>query len=332
VRIPWTGEEGRRKAFTQSEIAAVIGILAVLIALVLPTVIRMRGEARVCQAESRLKQISSALELFFLTHKSYPPTGSELSTVLAPFVDSPTVFENPLAAENHPGETISSLYRAPRLGELDSPNNYLTAMISGDGSIFVVLKTGHIVERKTNPPVPDDPASLEGQFRTQTQGGWGTKAKGGNPGAYRDANFDAAFPGGLVVGSIHKITLTSSAAVEALLPQSGTARALTASATNPSAKSIKNVLVGQVVALSLSVGFDLYDPDFSASGTALGSLVVVEGQAAGMTVGQVLAVANKVLGGEDVAGWSPSAVNVVVSAINENFVDALTDNGYLRLP
>src|SRR3989344_5045106 len=31
---------------------------------------------------------------------------------------------------------------------------------------------------------------------TYTQGGWGTKASGNNPGTYRDENFSAAFPSG----------------------------------------------------------------------------------------------------------------------------------------
>ena len=33
-----------------------------------------------------------------------------------------------------------------------------------------------------------------GQFTTFSQGGYGTNCNGNNPGCYRDAHFDAAFP------------------------------------------------------------------------------------------------------------------------------------------
>ncbi len=38
-----------------------------------------------------------------------------------------------------------------------------------------------------------DEADCSGQYRTQTQGGWGAHAAGDNPGSYRDAHFNEAF-------------------------------------------------------------------------------------------------------------------------------------------
>ena len=61
-----------------------------------------------------------------------------------------------------------------------------------------------------------------GQYRTQTQGGWGSRASGNNPGTYRDSHFDYAFPNGLQVGCDLTLNLTNSQAVENFLPAGGT--------------------------------------------------------------------------------------------------------------
>jgi len=182
-----------------------------------------------------------------------------------------------------------------------------------------------------------DEGGEPGPFRTQTQGGWGTEAHGNNPGAYRDAHFgDAFLPGGLVVGcpTGHTLTFTTSTAIEAFLPQGGPPRALTASATDPPA-GLKNVLAGQVVALSLNVGFDLADPDFGGSHINLKDLVVADEESPcfGKTVEQVLALAKKILGGCGEEGDpKPSDINECVSKINENYVNGTEDYGYLKLP
>jgi hypothetical protein len=164
-----------------------------------------------------------------------------------------------------------------------------------------------------------------GSFRTQTQGGWGAKPSGNNPGALLANNFGRVYPGGVQIGGTRWLRFTSAAAVQNFLPQGGTAAALTASATNPVGKL--NVLAGQVLALELSV-------DFSNTGVTrvgLGALRVKSGKLAGYTVSQVLALANSVLGGGAVpAGLSISDINGVVDAINNNFDDGTVDRGYLQ--
>lgn len=165
-------------------------------------------------------------------------------------------------------------------------------------------------------------------FRTQTQGGWGTQAHGNNPGAYRDANFSNAFPNGLEIGCTNKLRLTNSAAVAAFLPSGSNARPLnTGTMVNPG-RSYRNVLAGQLVALSLSVGFDTYDPGFGASNGLLANAVVQSGTFQGWTVQMVLDEANQFIGG-CASQYSASQLNAVLSAINENFVDGNTDNGFL---
>lgn len=160
-----------------------------------------------------------------------------------------------------------------------------------------------------------------GIYRTQTPGGWGAKAAGNNPGTYRDAHFDEAFPEGLTVGDPgnYTIELTCAAAIETLLPTGGKPAALTQSYKDPDA--IKNVLVGHIVALSLSIGFDEYDKNFGQADGHMKKLYIADGHGFdGMTIADVLAEANIVLGG-GTSSYSPSQMVEILTKINEYFVD-----------
>jgi len=170
-----------------------------------------------------------------------------------------------------------------------------------------------------------------GPLRTQTPGGWGAEPNGNNPGTYLHANFAAAFPSGLVVGCNggKKITLTTAQAITDLLPTGGQAAVLTASATNPA--EIKNILVGHLVALTLSTRFDVTDADFGDGGVHLGDMVIGSGTFAGKTVSEFLIIANNVLGGCSNA-YTAKQVLDTATMINENYVDGNVDNGFLDCP
>ena len=171
-----------------------------------------------------------------------------------------------------------------------------------------------------------------GQLRTQTQGGWGAAPAGNNPGTYLHANFQTAFAGGLTVGCYpgdYFVRLTSAQAVTDLLPTGGKASVLTGSAVNPA--SLKNVLVGQLIALKLSVTFDAYDADFGASSVALADMIIGSGTFKGYTVGKFLDTAEQVLGGCSTA-FTPTQVNETASSINENFDNGTISKGFLTCP
>jgi hypothetical protein len=167
-----------------------------------------------------------------------------------------------------------------------------------------------------------------GQFRTQTPGGWGAPANGNNPGVYRDANFAAAFPNGLSIGCDNTLTLTSAAAVEAFLPSGGSPSALPNGALVDPA-DYNNSFAGHLVAAKLSLGFDMYDPNFSDAEAPFGGLIVNNGPFTGMTVAEVIAAADEVIGGCSNA-YSPSDLTNVLTLINENYVDGNSDNGNLN--
>ena len=168
-------------------------------------------------------------------------------------------------------------------------------------------------------------------FRTQTQGAWGALCKGGNSACYMVSHFAAAFssPNYLTVGCGGGFTLklTTAQAVIDFLPSGGTARALTANLVNPGG-TYSNVLAGQLVAATLNVQFDLIDPNFSAASSNLGSLVILSGTFTGMTVSQVIAEANNVLGGCP-SQYTASQLNAVLTAINQNYDNGTIDLAFL---
>lgn len=166
-----------------------------------------------------------------------------------------------------------------------------------------------------------------GDFRTQTQGGWGSTPHGNNPGTYLHKNFAGAFPNGLVVGcSLNTLKFTTAQAITDYLPDGGSGAVLTQSYINP--VGLKNVLAAQIVALSISVQFDLNNPNFGASAVSMSNLVIGTGVFKGWTVTKVLAEANQVLGGCSSSYTSSQMINVI-SSINENFVDGTKNNGFL---
>ncbi|MDO8435922.1 MAG: SipW-dependent-type signal peptide-containing protein [bacterium] len=169
----------------------------------------------------------------------------------------------------------------------------------------------------------------DNRFQTHTQGGWGSRAHGNNPGNYRDDNFDAAFPNGATIGDANGFTalFTDAEAVEDFLPAGGTPMPLGEDYIDPT-DTEAGVLAGQTLALTLNVGFDLYDPDFAPSINNLGDYVINDSSVPcnGMTAQEVLDEANTILGGLS-GSFSASDINDCATWINEKFEDGGDDDG-----
>jgi hypothetical protein len=180
---------------------------------------------------------------------------------------------------------------------------------------------GDVDQPNDEPPVPVC------AFRTQTQGGWGSTPNGTNPGALLAANFGAVFgKTGVVIGGGKKLTFTSAAAVSAFLPQGGSASVLKKDGKDVKKSDGGGVFAGQVLALQISVAFS----KAKVTTAGLADLKLKSGLLAGKTVGEVLTIANSVLGGGGLPkGVSLQALNDIVDAINNNFVDGTMNGGYL---
>jgi len=179
----------------------------------------------------------------------------------------------------------------------------------------------------------EDP-ELEGVC-TQTQGGWGARARGRNPGRIRNANFAYVFPTGLVIGvdaaDLNHALFTSAQAVEDFLPAGGTPSTLAIDSIDP-VDTAAGVLAGQVVALTLNTSFSEAGVLPEESPLPLGYLVIAVEGFEGLTVYGLLDLANQVIAGDLGAlspyGASVSGLNDAVTAINEAFVDCeYSENG-----
>ena len=166
------------------------------------------------------------------------------------------------------------------------------------------------------------------QYRTQTPGGWGSPANGNNPGVYRDAHFNDAFPNGLSIGCDNSLTLSSASAVAEFLPAGGQPAVLpNGQLIDPS--NFSNSLASHLVSLKLSVAFDQMDPNFGASPLALADLVVSSGDFMGFTVAEIISLADQIIGGCS-SIYTPSQLTDILSNINENYVDGEQNNGFFE--
>lgn len=162
-------------------------------------------------------------------------------------------------------------------------------------------------------------------YTTFTQGGWGNK--NGTPGKIRDKNFNSVFPSGLTIGSTYKLKLNSSSKVKDFLPQGGTPSKLTQNYTDASSTSA-GVFGGQMVALKLNIEFDKAGV-IGTNSVDLGDLQIAKGPFAGKTVKQFYELAETAFGGGALNGFTYSQFSDAATAINENFDDGKTDNGFL---
>src|SRR5436189_5626311 len=65
-----------RKAFTLVELLVVIGIIAVLISILLPTLGKVRRQANTLQCSSNMRQVATALIMYISDNKrKHPPAG-----------------------------------------------------------------------------------------------------------------------------------------------------------------------------------------------------------------------------------------------------------------
>lgn len=172
--------------------------------------------------------------------------------------------------------------------------------------------------------------NLMGLYTTYGNGGWGAEPNGNNAGALLATNFSRVYGNkGVKVGGTKTLTFTSATAVKNFLATSGTPGVLTTSQTNPTAATSAGVFAGQVLALRLNV-------DFANAGLLPGgvaNLKMASGPLMNQTVTQVLTLANTVLGGNTAAlpaGMSVADLNQILTQLNQNFNNGITDNGVLK--
>jgi protocatechuate 3,4-dioxygenase beta subunit len=161
-------------------------------------------------------------------------------------------------------------------------------------------------------------------FTTYTQGGWGCKPSGQNPGMLLAYCFDWLYPNDLWMAG-GKLKFSSASCVQNFLPSGGAPWTLNSRCYDPRSTSA-GVFAGQVLALRLNV-------DCSAKGIlpyGLGQLKMAPGEKfAGKTVSEVLSLCESALAGNNTTGYSISQLNEICDDINNNFDNGTDDDGVL---
>src|SRR5436190_6246479 len=89
----------RRRAFTLVELLVVIGIIAVLISVLLPTLAGVRRQANTLQCSSNMKQIATALIMYIQDNKGKLPPAT--MKPLAPAYPDGWWWPNELVRQNY---------------------------------------------------------------------------------------------------------------------------------------------------------------------------------------------------------------------------------------
>jgi type II secretion system protein G len=67
-------ERRSERGFTLIEMMIVVAIIAILVAIMMPNLMRARAQAQTAACEANLREIATALELYQTDHESYPTT------------------------------------------------------------------------------------------------------------------------------------------------------------------------------------------------------------------------------------------------------------------
>jgi hypothetical protein len=186
----------------------------------------------------------------------------------------------------------------------------------------------------------------ESNYETYSQGGWGTSCQDAPPGCVRDEFFPTVFPNGLKVGVspidggdvTYTLLLTSSAAVEAFLPEGGPSGPLTGDEVDQASSSAGS-LAGQLVAATINVAFDAAGilGNGGDNGVDLADLVFVDcahAELIGSSVTELLQLSNAVISGSipPPGSLTYSDLTTALEAINLNFHGGTVNNGCLGPP
>lgn len=90
---------GIDSAFTLIELLVVIAIIAILAAMLLPTLSHAKQQARAVQCRNRVRQITLAMHMYVNDYRRYPPAGWQENGVLSGWFDLLQTY-HPLAWTN----------------------------------------------------------------------------------------------------------------------------------------------------------------------------------------------------------------------------------------
>jgi len=170
-----------------------------------------------------------------------------------------------------------------------------------------------------------DDGFSDGDYFTYNRAKWGQEPHGGNAGTVTTEDFAAIYgANGVVIGGGFTAKWTTPAAIQAFLPNGGTGGfvgMLTANLVDPTSTPAKS-FAAEVLALRLNVDYGDNGALVGTVGDGIGDLTLVNtgGSLDGMTVRQVLGVANTALGGGALpAGYTVNQLEQLIKSLNGSF-------------
>ncbi len=82
--------KGGTSGFTLIEVMVVVVILSILAAIVVPRIMSKPDEARITKAQSDIRSLSAALDLYRLDNFTYPTTDQGIEALVTPPADLPS--------------------------------------------------------------------------------------------------------------------------------------------------------------------------------------------------------------------------------------------------
>ena len=71
-----SSKHASERGFTLVELMVVVAIIALLAAIIIPNYVHSRAQASLAESEANIKQIATALELYYADNQAYPASGS----------------------------------------------------------------------------------------------------------------------------------------------------------------------------------------------------------------------------------------------------------------
>jgi len=131
----------KQKGFTLIELLVVVAIIGLLASIVLASLTTARQKGRDARRLADLKEIQSALELYYSDHNVYPTSASQATaaTALSALVSGgymSVVADDPLGGSYHyvyiaPAATVTSKYCLGSILESTAPQGISTACTNG---------------------------------------------------------------------------------------------------------------------------------------------------------------------------------------------------------
>ena len=144
----------RRHAFTLVELMVVLGVIAILAAILFPVFAQAREAARTSTCASNLRQLGIALQLYGRDHDGrYPPQDPGLPALVLPYVNDLSIFRCP--SDSHSGSS-RTLTAEPPLAPNGPRYPGLIRVPAGFGYTSYQYRGGMTLRDRGDTPVAGD--------------------------------------------------------------------------------------------------------------------------------------------------------------------------------